>query len=296
MPPSPSPVTTRPNDAETDAVLAKAALAGDDEALGHLLARHEPAAYRVACRLLPREADAQDAVQEAFLLAVRAVRGGASPRDLDRVKPWLLRIVANVALGQLRRRPAAPPVPVEALTEVLPAPEQLEPERQAERREVRGDVLRALLALPSAQRAALALREYEGLSYGTIGELLGLDQNATAQLLFRARQSLRAAHAGLTTTPRSVGCPELAAQVAALLDSELPGGAWRRIVGHVKACACCRGELAELRRVRRASPSRPTAVPSPARFSGTARWRPTRWGGTERRSIRTELTAAAVPA
>ena len=305
MPPTTPPVTSDPNNivldrsepppsasALADTALAEAALAGDDAALGNLLARHERAAYRVAFRLLRREADAQDAVQEAFLLAVRAVRGGAPPRDLNRVKPWLLRIVANVALGQLRRRPAAPAVPVEALTEVLPAPEQLEPERHAARREARGEVLRALLALPAAQRAALALREYEGLSYGTIGELLGLDQNATAQLLFRARRPPPAAHAGLTTTRCPVSCPEL----ATLLDGELPGGAWRRVVGHVEACTPCHGEITERRRVRRAALTLPPAGPSPTLLSGTTRWQPTREGCTKRPSSRAELTARAIPA
>src|SRR5215217_6770109 len=134
-PPPPSPPAS-----------ADAALAGDEAALGRLLAVHERAAYNVAYRLLGREADARDAVQDAALLALRAIRGdGAPPREADRFGAWLLRVVTNAALGQLRRRPSTPPLSVDAAAEVLPAPARHEPERAALRREARGDVLRALL-------------------------------------------------------------------------------------------------------------------------------------------------------
>ena len=144
--------------------LAASALAGDEEALGRLLALHQQSAYNVAYRVLGTEADARDAVQEAFLLTVRAVRGGAPPREADRFLPWLRRVVVNAALGLLRRRPATPPVSVDTVAERLSAPPQVEPPREAERRELRGDILRAMLALPDSQRAALTLREYQELS------------------------------------------------------------------------------------------------------------------------------------
>src|SRR5919107_3299344 len=126
-------VSAPPPDA---APLASRAAAGDDVALGQLLAAHETRAYNVAYRLLGREADARDAVQDASLLALRALRGdGAPPRDVGRFGPWFLRVVANAALGQLRRRPSVPPVSVDALAGGLPAPARLEPEREAQRRE-----------------------------------------------------------------------------------------------------------------------------------------------------------------
>ena len=62
-----------------DTTALTAALAGNEEALGGLLTQHQRAAYNLAYRLLGREADAADAVQEAFLLALRAVRGDGAP-------------------------------------------------------------------------------------------------------------------------------------------------------------------------------------------------------------------------
>src|SRR3989442_15410255 len=91
---------------DTAEQLTADALAGDEEALGRLLESHQHAAYGVALRLLGSEADAADAVQEAFLLAVRAIRSeDARPRDVQHFGSWFLRIGTNSALQRLRRRP-----------------------------------------------------------------------------------------------------------------------------------------------------------------------------------------------
>jgi RNA polymerase sigma-70 factor (ECF subfamily) len=234
------------------AALAASALAGDEEALGGLLTMHQQAAYNVAYRLLGCEADAYDAVQEAFVLALRAIRGeAASPREIDRFEPWLLKVVTNAALGQLRRRPRVAPLSVDELMEALPAPERSEPSREAERREARGDVLRALLALPDAQRAALTLREYQGLSYDEIAAALGISRAAVETLLFRARRGFRAAYEGLAAAPQLIGCPELAPLLSVMIDNELEASALMELSGHVARCPCCRHELDQLRRTRR---------------------------------------------
>ena len=167
--------------------MVASARAGDEEALGRLLMLHERVAYRVAYRLLRREADARDAVQEGFLHAVRAIRGGAPPREADRFEPWLLRIVANAALDRLRRRTPVQRVSVDVVAHALPAPDRLGPARQAEQRESRADILRALFALPRTQQLALTLREYHGLSYAEIATVLGTIQPAVEQFMCRAR-------------------------------------------------------------------------------------------------------------
>src|SRR4051794_20975127 len=114
--------------------LAEAALAGDQEALGQLLEAHQQAAYTVAYRLLGSEPDAADAVQEAFLSAVRAVRSEhARPRDVQHFGSWFLRIVSNAALQRLRRRPPQPLVSVDDVVEHLPDVRYEQPAREAER-------------------------------------------------------------------------------------------------------------------------------------------------------------------
>lgn len=231
--------------------LAASALAGDERALGSLLSLHQQTAYNVAYRVLGSEPDARDAVQDGYLRAWRAVRGdGAPPRDIDRFAPWLRRVVANAALDQLRRRPSLRPVSVEDVAEVLPAPDQGEPARVAERREARGDVLRALLALPHTQRAALTLREYEELPYDEIAQTLGVSRSAVETLLFRARRGFRAAYEGLAATTDPIGCAELAPLISTAVDEE-GGAAVDRLQVHLAGCPRCRRELDGLRRARR---------------------------------------------
>ena len=242
-----TPVPAPTSDVER---LAAAALAGDDDALGRLLTLHQRPAYRIAYRLLRREADASDAVQEGYFHAVRAIRGGAPPREAGRFAPWLLRIVANAALDRLRRRTPVPRISLDAVAHVLPAPEQLGPLREAERRELRANVLRALFALPRAQQLALALREYQGLSYDEIATVLRVTHAAVEQLLFRARRGFREAYEGASAMAESAGCPELAPLLSAMLDDELGAAAGRDLTAHLGGCSRCRRELQALRRLR----------------------------------------------
>ena len=150
-------IATQPVDTSTH---LEAALP-NDELLGAMLDAHRQSAFNLAYRLVRRPEDAADAVQDAFVLAVRAMRGDtAAPRDADRFRPWLLKIVANVALGQLRRKRADVTASLDELTFEPADPPGEQPLAALMRRERRGDVLNALLVLPDAQRIALTLREY----------------------------------------------------------------------------------------------------------------------------------------
>jgi RNA polymerase sigma-70 factor (ECF subfamily) len=232
--------------------LLAAALRGDDEALGRLLEAHQRDAYNIAYRLLGTEVDARDAVQEAFLLSVRAIRSDrAPPRDPTRFRAWLRRVVTNAALAQLRRRPSFRSVPVEAVAESLSGPPVAEPARTADREEVRGDVLRALLSLTDVQRVALTLREYQGYSYEEIAETLGVTRPAAGQLLYRARQAFRTAYEGQTAAARPVGCSERTLLLSLLVDDQLTAEAADDIKAHLAECARCRNELDGLRGMRR---------------------------------------------
>ena len=170
--------------------------------------------------------------------------------------------------AQDRRQRGAEPAPAEgadaASLDDLAAepadPRAEQPLAALERRERRGDVLHALLALPDAQRAALTLREYQGLSYDEIGDALGLDRAATTALLDRARCSLRRRTRGWPSG-RADGCPELAPQLSAMLDAELDAGAWRRVERHVADCRRCKAELRRLRGGRRLHAAIPLLAP-----------------------------------
>ena len=137
-------------------------------------------------------------------------RQRSSPPRAARLGPWLLKIVANVALGQLRRRRRGLSLSLDEIPTEAPAIAD-DPLTAVVRREQRGDVLTALLSLSDSQRAALTLREYQGLTYVEIGELLDLDVSATTALLYRARAGFRQAYEGLSSNGSPTGLPRACA-------------------------------------------------------------------------------------
>jgi RNA polymerase sigma-70 factor (ECF subfamily) len=161
-----------------DRFLLDSARDGDLDAFELLVRRHQLAIYRVALRMLASEADAQDATQETF---VRAWRGLGRFRGESAVSTWLYRIVTRRCLDLIAmRRPA------EELDQAeLPAAD--DPARTAEEHERLRAVTRAIASLPGEQRAALVLREFEGLSYGEIAEVLHVSVAAVKGRIHRAR-------------------------------------------------------------------------------------------------------------
>ena len=84
-----------------DAEIARRVAAGDQDALQLLMRRHNQTLYRTARSILKDDAEAEDAVQEAYLSAYRAI---GSFRGDAKLSTWLVRIVANEALARLRKR------------------------------------------------------------------------------------------------------------------------------------------------------------------------------------------------
>ncbi len=155
-----------------------AARAGDLDAFAALVGRHQAAVYRVALRVLGSESDAEDAAQDAF---VQAWRGLGRFRGESSVSTWLYRIVTNRCLNLLAARR-----PTEALDREAPAGAG-DPAQIAEQHERFAAVARAVAGLPGEQRAALVLREFEGLSYDEITEVLGVSLPAVKSRIHRAR-------------------------------------------------------------------------------------------------------------
>jgi RNA polymerase sigma-70 factor, ECF subfamily len=161
-----------------DRILLQAAQDGDLDAFEVLVHRHQAAVYRVAVRMLGSEADAQDAAQETFL---RAWRGLGRFRGESAVSTWLYRIVTRRCLDVIAaRRPTEDLQEIELETVVNPADSTEQHERlQA--------VTRAIAALPDEQRAALVLREFEGLSYDEVAAALHTSVPAVKGRIHRAR-------------------------------------------------------------------------------------------------------------
>jgi RNA polymerase sigma-70 factor (ECF subfamily) len=133
--------------------------------------------FRLAVSLVGNAADAEDVLQETFsgaLQAMPAFEGRSSART------WLSRILVKQAAKWRRRRSVRRTVALEAAAPG-PSPEQ----------GLRIDVLGALETLSPEHREVIALREFQGMSYEEIAEVLGLPRGTVESRLFRARQELR---------------------------------------------------------------------------------------------------------
>ncbi len=160
----------------------RAAQAGDAAAFEELVRRHELPVYRLALRMLGSAPDAEDAAQETFVRAWRALPGFRAESALS---TWLYRIATNHCLG-VRGRAEVRTGPLTG-EELDPRPG---PERAALGRDALHHLKMAIAKLTPEQRAPLVLREFEGLSYDEIGEVLGLTPPAVKGRLHRARLEL----------------------------------------------------------------------------------------------------------
>jgi len=168
-----------------DEIVAGRAIDGDVDAFAVLVRRYTPMMRAHAMRILGSRDEAEDVVQDAFVIAWRQLG------DLDRpaaVKSWLMRVTGRKALDRLRaRRPQ-----VELDDETVPVPESRTPARVVETRSQLAALAAALDELPEAQRQCWVLREVSGLSYDEIAEALGAPASTVRGLLARARGTLLA--------------------------------------------------------------------------------------------------------
>lgn len=168
-------------DAQAERALVLAAQAGDAAAFEGLVRRHQRRAYAVARAVVLSHDDAEDAVQEGFLHAFRA---------LSRFRPeqafgaWLHRIVANAALDIARRRKVRD---ADQLPESLASPHR----DPAESEELRTRLASALNTLGPRQRSVIVLHDVEGYKHAEIGALLGIPEGTARSDLHHARTHLR---------------------------------------------------------------------------------------------------------
>jgi RNA polymerase sigma-70 factor (ECF subfamily) len=172
--------------------LLRRARAGDQDAFAQLVAIHADRVYGALRRFGLDSAEAEEVAQEVF---VRAWRGLPRFEERSKVSTWLYRIAFNEAQRRLARRgppPAAPDQDRDDPIASLPESPQLGPEAQALDREFERTLGRALAQLPTDWRAAVVLRDIEGLSTEEAAEIVGIRQAAFKSRLHRGRMALRA--------------------------------------------------------------------------------------------------------
>ena len=176
-----------------DHAAIQAVLAGDKEASGALVVRHSHTLFRVAFRITGNEADAEDAVQKAFLRGYRKLEGFESRANFG---TWIYRIAVHCALDKVRRRRIAELLRVgdtndPELDQVQIADEAPGPERLLLSGEITAMQAAALQSLTATERTAFVLRHMEDRSTAEIGAALGIHPNAAKQAVFRAVQKMR---------------------------------------------------------------------------------------------------------
>jgi RNA polymerase sigma-70 factor (ECF subfamily) len=174
---------------EVGAAAVRRALSGDAAAFEEIVRRHERRVYGLARRLLGRPEDAEDAAQEAFLRLFRSLGRLDPARPIG---PYLYRVTLNVCrdLGRRRRRRLA--VPLEEMTaSEEPAGAGADPAASAGLAEERRIAAAALRTLPERQRAALVLRDLQGLSTREVAAVLGTTEVTVRTQICRARLKVK---------------------------------------------------------------------------------------------------------
>jgi len=177
-----------------DAVLARRAADGDLPSFEFLVRRYSDRVFALALRMLGDRGEAEDATQEAFIKAWKAMDTLSEPAA---VRTWLFRIAHHECLAVLRKRKSRSTTTVADIPEAhavavgsAQQDAQTQPERATESSHA-ADALRAALArLPDKQRAVWLLAEVDGLSYAEIGRVVGSSEQAVRGRLSRARATL----------------------------------------------------------------------------------------------------------
>jgi RNA polymerase sigma factor (sigma-70 family) len=243
-----------------DRELATLAIAGDGDAFALLYDRHERRVFGFCLRMLGNPDEAADATQETFIRLLGrlpALQG----RDVNFIA-YALTTARNACYDTIAARRRVEPVAEQldrSMSEMSspigqPGTElsdvTRDPERAALLAAAREDVRAANARLPERQREVLALRELEQLSYEQIGEIVGLNENAVAQLISRARIRLRDLIRGdalESIASSSPDCERALPLLARRQDDQRSGAEeldWLRM--HMTDCDTCRSRRAAM--------------------------------------------------
>jgi RNA polymerase sigma-70 factor (ECF subfamily) len=172
--------------AAPDEALAHWVQGGDERALEQLVRRYLRPVRVIVTSYLAEPADADDAAQETFLRALRAIESYDPERPFA---PWLYQIARNVARNHVETHARwLAETPSTALPSRLPGPDVV-----LERAEFRTLVRAALARLPEQRRTAFYLADVEGYPTEEIGRLMSLSPGTVRSHLHHARRALRAA-------------------------------------------------------------------------------------------------------
>jgi RNA polymerase sigma-70 factor (ECF subfamily) len=176
----------------TDEELVARSIGGDADSFNQLVLRWERPIYALAYRTIGREEDARDVCQETFLRAFRALPGF---RGQAKFSSWLYRIALNLCRDWIRRERRAaivqPPEDVDLFDLAAAAEPSESIEDLVARKDMTRIVEKAMARLPSDQRTAIVLKEYHGLTFQEIADLMGCPLSTVKTRLYQGLAVLR---------------------------------------------------------------------------------------------------------
>jgi RNA polymerase sigma-70 factor, ECF subfamily len=176
----------------TDEELVARSVGGDAESFNELILRWERPIYALAYRTIGREQDARDVCQETFLRAFRALPGF---RGQAKFSSWLYRIALNLCRDWVRRERRTPVIEAPADVDLIELAAAAEPSESIEQLVARRDeirvVERAMARLPEEQRTTIILKEYHGLTFREIADLVGCPLSTVKTRLYQGLTVLR---------------------------------------------------------------------------------------------------------
>ena len=176
----------------TDEELVARSMGGDPDSFNQLVLRWERPIYALAYRVIGREEDARDVAQETFLRAFRALKGF---KGQAKFSSWLYRITLNLCRDWMRRERRTPVSQPPEGVDIIEMAGEGTPSESIEdlvsRHELGRAVGKAMALLPEEQRTAIILKEYHGLTFQEIADLLDCPLSTVKTRLYQGLSVLR---------------------------------------------------------------------------------------------------------
>ena len=161
---------------------------GDHKAFKKLVELYQQPVYRLAFRILGNEEEARDAAQECFIKIWQKIGSFDSSREF---MPWMYRIVANTSADRLRIMHRHVLVPIDLVSQILPAMQQCDQGTPADNHDLALLITGLAGNLPGKQKIVFILRDVEGRSSEEVEAITELTGDAVKSNLYHARKSVR---------------------------------------------------------------------------------------------------------
>ncbi|HEX5406864.1 MAG TPA: sigma-70 family RNA polymerase sigma factor [Pseudonocardiaceae bacterium] len=218
---------------DSDGVLARRAALGDRAALAVIFDRYAPRILALCTSMLRGRADAEDCLQDVFVIAATRLPGLREP---EKLRSWLFAVARHECLARIGK--AAREVPVDTVPD-SPAGDRDQPANRAVAAELAEVVHSATAGLSPRDRLALELADRQGLATDELGAALGMSPSSAYKLLVRARATARRSLGALLIARTSRGeCTRLELLLAGW-DGQLTQLVRKRIARHVEECDTC---------------------------------------------------------